>query len=120
MKNVYGIEIETQMRNLYESFNEKDRRRYAAIEANKLGHGGIGYIAELFGCHPDTITQGKRDLQSLPNDEAEGRVRKKGGDAQLLAKASQESSRRSKLKLRRKRLDRRSVTARSGRTSDFE
>lgn len=120
MKNVYGIDIETQMRNLYESFNEKDRRRYAAIEANKLGHGGIGYIAELFGCDPDTITQGKRDLQKLPNDEAEGRVRKKGGDAQLLAKASLESSRRSKLKLRRKRLDRRSVTARSGRTLDFE
>ena len=120
MKSAYGIDIETQMRNLYESFNEKDRRRYAAIEANKLGHGGIGYIAELFGCHPDTITQGKRDLQNLPNDQAEGRVRKKGADAQLLAKASQASSRRSKLKLRRKRLDRRSVTARSGRTSDSE
>ena len=120
MKNIYGIEIETQMRKLYESLSEKDRRRYAAIEAKKLGHGGIGYIAELFGCHPDTITQGKHDLQNLPNDQAEGRVRKKGEDARMLAKPSLESSKRSKLKLRRKRLDRRSGMAKSGQTSDCE
>jgi len=120
VKNVYGGDVETQMRNLYESLNEKDRRRYAAIEANKLGHGGVQYIAELFGCHADTITQGRRDLQSLPHDEAQGRVRKKGAAGQMLAKASRESSRRSKLKSRRRRLDRRSGKAKSGRTSGCE
>jgi len=57
MKNVYGPEIENQMRQLYESFSEKDRRRYAAIEAYKLSHGGVAYIAGLFGCHPDTIAR---------------------------------------------------------------
>lgn len=118
MKDVYGQDIENQMRQLYESFSEKDRRRYAAIEAYKLGHGGVAYIADLFGCHPDTIAQGKRDLENLPADEAAGRVRKKGADARMLAKASRVSSRRSKLKSRRKRLDRRSATVRSGPTSD--
>ena len=80
MKNVYGPDIEKQMRQLYESFSEKDRRRYAAVEAYKLGHGGVAYIAGLFGCHPDTIAQGKRDLENLPADEAAGRVRKKWAD----------------------------------------
>jgi hypothetical protein len=36
----YGEEIEEQMKNLYQSLSEKDRRRYAAIEAKKLGFGG--------------------------------------------------------------------------------
>ncbi|EGF29405.1 hypothetical protein [Rhodopirellula baltica] len=117
MKNVYGGDVETQMRNLYESLSEKDRRRYAAIEASKLGHGGIGYVAELFGCHPDTITQGRRDLNNLPHDEAQGRVRKKGEAVHLLATASRESSTRLKLKSRRKQLDRRSATVKSGPTS---
>jgi hypothetical protein len=120
MNSVYGPDIENHMRLLYESFNEKDRRRYAAVEACKLGHGGVAYIARLFGCHPDTVAQGKRDLENLPADEATGRVRKKGADEQMLAKASRVLSRRSKLKSERKRLDRRYATGRSGPTSDCE
>jgi hypothetical protein len=63
----------------YDSLSEKDRRRYAAVEAEKLGHGGVGYIAELFACDPDTIRHGAQDIEQFPADEAEGRVRKKGG-----------------------------------------
>ncbi len=43
----YSDEIEKDMRSLYDSLSEKDRRRYAAIEAKKLGHGGVVYIATL-------------------------------------------------------------------------
>lgn len=64
---------------LYESLSEKDRRRYAAVEAEKLGHGGIQYLADLFDCDPDTIRRGSQDIDRLPHDEAAGRVRKKGG-----------------------------------------
>ncbi|AKH36907.1 MULTISPECIES: hypothetical protein [Nitrosomonas] len=39
----YAPEVEAQMRNFYHSLSEKDRRRYAAVEAAKLGHGGITY-----------------------------------------------------------------------------
>ena len=60
MRGVYDRTIENRMRQLYDSFSEKDRRRYAAIEADKLGHGGIAYIANLFQCHPETITRGKK------------------------------------------------------------
>lgn len=58
----YSAEIEEQMKRYYRSLSEKDRRRYAAIEAIKLGHGGINYISKLFGCHYQTITLGKTEL----------------------------------------------------------
>jgi hypothetical protein len=37
--SVYAPEIERQMKRLFDSLAKMDRRRYAAIEATKLGHG---------------------------------------------------------------------------------
>ncbi len=73
----YSPEIEHSMRMFHDSLSEKDRRRYAAIEAAKLGHGGNGYISTLLDCDPKTIRQGQQDLDQLP-DDLDGRVRKKG------------------------------------------
>ncbi len=75
----YEQRVEVQMTNFYRSLSEKDRRRYAAVEAGKLGYGGVAYIATLFGCDPDTIRRGLADVEQLPNDEADHSVRKKGG-----------------------------------------
>lgn len=75
----YPTTIERQMIHFFQSLSEKDRRRYAAVEAAKLGHGGTAYIARLFGCKVDTVERGKEDVELLPKDEAAGRVRKKGG-----------------------------------------
>ena len=74
----YPVEVQQSMRNFYRSLSEKDRRRYAAVEATKLGHGGKAYVARLFGCDPDTVATGMKDIAGLPNDDAEGRIRKKG------------------------------------------
>ena len=76
----YNAEIEHSMRMFHDSLSEKDRRRYAAIEAAKLGQGGIEYVATLLDCDPKTIRQGQQDLDHLP-DELGQRVRKKGADA---------------------------------------
>ena len=73
----YSPEIEHSMRMFHDSPSEKDRRRYAAIEAAKLGHGGTEYISALLGCDPKTIRQGQQDLDQLP-DGLDDRVRKKG------------------------------------------
>ncbi len=43
--NPYPSKVEQQMQQFDRSLSEKDRRRYAAIEAVKLGWGGITYIA---------------------------------------------------------------------------
>lgn len=74
----YSRDVEEQMRTLYGSLNERDRRRYAAIEASKLGHGGQTYIRSVLGCDYKTLRQGMQELNDLP-DLPRGRVRKKGG-----------------------------------------
>ena len=76
----YSPKVEHSMRTLYHSLREKDQRRYAAVEAAKLGHGGIEYITRLLGCDPKTIHQGLVDLADLP-DVPPDRSRKKGVDA---------------------------------------
>ena len=37
----YAKAVEVKMQRLFATLSEKDRRRYAGIEAAKLGHGGI-------------------------------------------------------------------------------
>jgi hypothetical protein len=82
----YSAEVEQAMKVMYRSLWENDRRRYAAVEAAKLPHGGVDYIAGLLGCDPKTIRRGQQDLDDLlanpiqdvvPSD----RVRKKGAEA---------------------------------------
>ena len=68
------------MRAFYVSLSEKHWRRYAAVEAAKIGYGGTEYIATLFDCHPNTIRQGREDVDELPPDAADGRVRKNEAD----------------------------------------
>jgi hypothetical protein len=76
----YPPEIEQEMRKFYQTLSEKDKRRYAAIEARKLGHGGISYIAEVVGCNRSTIRTGGEELRTLPEDrEYDQRIRKPGG-----------------------------------------
>jgi hypothetical protein len=70
--------MKTRMRNFYETLSEKDQRRFAAVEASRLGHGGIAFIAELLGCSIRTIRRGMDELDHLPHDPAAGRVRRPG------------------------------------------
>jgi hypothetical protein len=76
----YGAAVERLMKRLYDSLKESDRRRYAAVEATKLGHGGIEYIARVLACDPKTIRQGLKELEG-GDDLDTGRSRKKGVDA---------------------------------------
>ena len=78
--NPYSEAVEQKMQQFAGWLSEKDRRRYAAVEAFKLGHGGVDYIATLLGCDPKTIRQGLHDLDQS-EDPAADRVRKKGADA---------------------------------------
>jgi len=78
----YPASVCGHMKVFYDSLNEKDRRRYAAVEAEKLGHGGVEYISQVLSCDEKTIRQGRSDLVGLPADEAAGRVRKKGGSSE--------------------------------------
>lgn len=63
VKRFYGKIVEEGMINFYDSLSEKDKRRYAAVEALKLPHGGKSYICALLGCDLKTIQQGISDLE---------------------------------------------------------
>jgi hypothetical protein len=76
----YSPEVERMMKRLFVSLKEGDRRRYAAIEAAKLGHGGIEAIASVLGCDPKTIRAGLAELEG-EGELNTGRSRKKGVDA---------------------------------------
>lgn len=89
----YPKEVERFMKRFYDSLSEKDRRAYAAIEAAKLGHGGIEYIAALLGCDPKTIRHGQQDLEHPP-PLPPGKVRKKGADAKGSSKTRRDWTRR--------------------------
>lgn len=67
-----------RMQSFFRTLSEKDQRRYAAIEAQRLGHGGISYVAEILGCSTRTIRRGIEELDTLDNDPAAGRVRRPG------------------------------------------
>ena len=72
---LYASEIEVAMRRFYNSLNEKDRRRYAGIEALKLGLGGRHYIARVLGCSRRTVTKGAKEVSGLSGQETEARIR---------------------------------------------
>ena len=78
-QKTYTPAIEQLLRPYSQSLSEKDRRRFAAVEAIKLGHGGIRSIANVLGCDPHTVKEGIRERKQLPADPAERRVRKPGG-----------------------------------------
>lgn len=63
----YPPEIEGTMQEFYRSLNERDRRRYAGVEALKLGHGGQNYIARVLRCSRRTVRQGAREVSGLSN-----------------------------------------------------
>ena len=75
----YSPEVAGSIRNFYDTLSEKDQRRYAAVEARRLGHGGIEYVAEVLECSRRTIERGLTELDALPHDPAAGRVRRPGG-----------------------------------------
>jgi hypothetical protein len=74
----YSPEVEQQMHRFYRSLSEKDRRRYAAVEALKLGWGGVTYISQLFECDDNPIRHG---MQELKQEEvlSQSRIRQVGG-----------------------------------------
>ena len=78
MIKAYSQKIEEQMQELYKRLPEKNKRLYSGVEASKLGHGGITYIAKLFSCSRNTVQVGIEEL-SVEEELPQNRNRKKGG-----------------------------------------
>ena len=74
----YSQEIEMQMIKVHQSLSEKDRRYYAAVEATKLGYGGVAYISHLLKCNHEVISRGQKELKTEFFEKSD-RIRKVGG-----------------------------------------
>ncbi len=74
----YSVKIEEQMQRFYQSLSEKDRRRYAAVESLKSGHGGKTCLCTLSGCDIKTLKQGLEDIED-DAAPALSRIRHPGG-----------------------------------------
>lgn len=75
----YTQDIELKMQRYFSRLSEKEKRGYAAVEAAKLGYGGVEYVAGLFGIDQKTVRRGLSELE-LEDDPSPGRTRKKGVD----------------------------------------
>ena len=89
----YEPHVEEQMRFFWQTLSEKDRRRFGALEAARLGRGGIEYVANVLGCSKRTIERGLTELDELPHDPAAGRVRRPGGGRKKESSPSRNSKR---------------------------
>ena len=58
----YDENTEEYMLLFFEELDEKTRRHYLAIEAKKLGHGGIKYLSNLFQISERTIRRGITEI----------------------------------------------------------
>jgi hypothetical protein len=64
---------------LMSRLDEQQRRWFAAIEANRLGHGGDEHLAEITGLDPKTIRRGRLELADSLDARPVERVRLVGG-----------------------------------------
>jgi hypothetical protein len=80
-------EAQQRYRQMAPVLNEQSRRRFVALEARTLGHGGVSAMARISGLARSTIYHGLSDI--LDNSSApSGRIRKLGGGRK--SKASQD------------------------------
>jgi hypothetical protein len=71
--------IHQQMNLFMSRLDEQQRRWYAALEAQKLGHGGATLVAKVTGLSVETIRRGRYELESKLADRPHDRVRQVGG-----------------------------------------
>jgi hypothetical protein len=67
-----------QLRALMPFLDERQRRWVAALEAQRLGHGGLRLVAQITSLDEKTIRQGRRDLAEGLQSQGLERIRRPG------------------------------------------
>jgi hypothetical protein len=71
--------LHEQMNLLLSRLGEAERRWYAAVEANRLGHGGVRLVAQITGLDEKTIRRGQEEVAGSLADAPIKRQRRVGG-----------------------------------------
>jgi hypothetical protein len=71
--------LHEQMNLLLSRLGEPERRWYAAVEANRLGRGGVRLVAQITGLDEKTIRRGQEEVAGSLADVPVKRQRRPGG-----------------------------------------
>src|SRR3989442_12173354 len=75
----WGAAVEKNVRDFYETLSEKDRRRFAAVQARQVGYGGVRAVAEGLGGSRRTIERGLSEIDEVPPEPSGGQGPRPGG-----------------------------------------
>ena len=70
-----NLELKQQF---FAGLNERQKRQFAALEANELGYHGVTVISKLYGIHPHTVRRGQKEMTEA-KELADDRIRQSGG-----------------------------------------
>lgn len=68
-----------QMNLLLSHLDEQQRRWYVAVEANRIGHGGVRLLSLITGLDEKTIQRGQQEVGQGLTERPIGRIRLSGG-----------------------------------------
>jgi hypothetical protein len=69
--------VRQKYRNLYPTFNERQKRLWAASEALNLGHGGVSVLQRITGLSRSTIHLGIKELERKISEESSSEIESK-------------------------------------------
>jgi hypothetical protein len=79
-------DIHRRLNLLLARLDEQQRRWLAALESQKIGHGGDRLVSLITGLNVGTIRRGRRELDASLRDCPPGRVRRPGAGRPALKK----------------------------------
>jgi hypothetical protein len=78
--------LHQQMNLLLSRLDEQQRRWYVAVEANRMGRGGVGWLSQITGLDEKTIQRGQQELEQGLANRPSDQVRLAGGGRPLVEK----------------------------------
>lgn len=81
--------LHPQMNLLLSRLDEQQRRWYVAVEANRIGHGGVRLLSQITGLDEKTIQRGQQELEHGLAERPTDQVRGAGGGRPLVEKKTQ-------------------------------
>ena len=74
---------------LLSRLDEQQRRWYVAVEANRIGHGGVRWLSQITGLDENTIQRGQQELEHGLTERPTDQVRVAGGGRPPVEKKTQ-------------------------------
>jgi len=78
--------LHRQINLLLSRLDEQQRRWYVAVEANRIGHGGLRLLSQITGLDEKTIQRGQQEMELEFADRPANQIRSEGGGRQPVEK----------------------------------